>query len=55
MILGLFLLGLSMKLLMPSLSYINQIAPFRQVTPYLYHEYPVALNIALILMIALVP
>ena len=44
-----------MKLLMPSLFCINQIATFRQVTPYLQHEYPTASNIALILMIALVP
>ena len=44
-----------MKLLMPSSFYTNQIAPFRQVIPYLQHEYPKALNIARILMIALVP
>lgn len=44
-----------MKLLMPCSSFTNQIAPFRQVTPYLHHEYPTASNTARILMIVLVP
>jgi hypothetical protein len=43
-----------MKLLMPSSFYINQIASFHQIKHYLQNAYLKALNIAHILMIALV-
>jgi hypothetical protein len=49
------ILGLSMKLSMLSLFYTNQIVTFRWVMLYQQLEYQTASNIALILMIVLVP